>query len=319
MAIDATAPRTRRALLAAGFGGVVSTVASAILRPAPTRAGTDGDVIAGGYNQTFGVTEIDVQGNIQGLHVYSSSQAAVVGEAQTTGIGVGGGADSGAGVQGTSNSGHGVEGYTDTGAAGTYGHSYTTVGVLGESDSDIGVKGASNTGIGIYGNSGASGHPGALGWNEGGGAGVLGYSGTGNVPAAGPNTGVFGYAAQDGTARGVHGKTTVGEGVRGQATSGVGVYAAASDTGFALQTSGRTKLDRSGQASVAPGATTVDVTVPGGLAGKPLPFATLLRYHPGVYIAAIRPNYPTAGVMRIYLSQSASATVSTPLSWFVLG
>jgi hypothetical protein len=39
----------------------------------------------------------------------------------------------------------------------------------------------------------------------------------------------------------------------------------------------------------------------------------------GVHVLAARPNYPTSGKVRIYLSDVASTTVATPIAWFVLG
>jgi hypothetical protein len=271
--------RTRRAALGAILGGVAATVASALGRPDIARAGQDGDVVLGAANLASTETRITNSTNNEDV----------------------------------------VVGVSDQGGVGVNGSSSTFVGVAGNSTSHVGVAGGST----------ATDHPAVLGWSTGNATGVQGYSGTGNPPTVPANTGVYGEADQDGTARGVHGKTTVGRGVFGEATSGsgvrgyagsgVGVYAASGSTGFALQASGRVKLNRSGQASVGAGQTYVDVTVPGGLAGTTLPFATLLRYHSGVYVAAIRPNYPTAGIMRIYLNQAASATTSTPVSWLVLG
>jgi hypothetical protein len=159
-----------------------------------------------------------------------------------------------------------------------------------------------------------------LGWSTGKGIGVQGYctNGGGSVPLGVTKTGVYGFADLDTTARGVYGKTTVGQGVRGEATSGVGVHATAT-TGVALETFGKVKVNRSGKTNVAAGASSVDVTVPGGLSGTPLPFANLQAHVAGVHVEAIRPNYPSTGVMRIYLNKIASTTASTPLSWLVLG
>jgi hypothetical protein len=129
--------------------------------------------------------------------------------------------------------------------------------------------------------------------------------------------GVYGESNLSSSAAGVFGKTTIGQGVRGQATSGVAVRATAS-SGYALFTTGKVKLDRSGRALVAANRTYVDVTVPGGVASTALGFATLQTSRSGVYVAAVRPAYPTASQMRIYLNKVASTSSSTPVAWMVL-
>jgi hypothetical protein len=40
---------------------------------------------------------------------------------------------------------------------------------------------------------------------------------------------------------------------------------------------------------------------------------------PGVYVAAVRPNYPVTGKARIYLNKVASTTASTAVGWLVVG
>ena len=59
------------------------------------------------------------------------------------------------------------------------------------------------------------------------------------------------------------------------------------------------------------------MTVPGGLSGTPLCFANLRSYRSGVAVAAVRPNYPTAGKMRIYLTKTVWR--STSVAWIVMG
>jgi hypothetical protein len=149
------------------------------------------------------------------------------------------------------------------------------------SGSSTGVYGEGNTGVWGYGGWGVFGA---------GDTGVYGFSGA-IVPAAPAHTGVFGYS-----------------------DSGTGVYAKAS-TGTALQVSGKARFSRSGRAAVAAARSYVDVTVAGGLTGTPLCFATLMTYRSGTAIAAVRPNYPTAGKVRIYLTKSVTAT--TYVAWFV--
>jgi hypothetical protein len=63
----------------------------------------------------------------------------------------------------------------------------------------------------------------------------------------------------------------------------------------------------------------VDVTVPGGLEPNPNVLATLQIKRGRVHVIAARPNYPSSGKVRIYLSDVASTTAATPVAWFVLG
>ena len=149
------------------------------------------------------------------------------------------------------------------------------------SGSSTGVYGEGNTGVWGYGGWGVFGA---------GDTGVYGFSGA-TVPAAPAHTGVFGYS-----------------------DSGTGVYAKAA-TGTALQVSGKARFSRSGRAAVAAAHSYVDVAVAGGLTGTPLCYATLMTYRSGTAIAAVRPNYPTTGKIRIYLTKSVTAT--TYVAWFV--
>jgi len=325
MAIDATAPHTRRAVLAATLGGLAATVASALGRPGIVHAGSDGDVVLGTTNTSTNATYVR----------NSAGGTAFVGAVMTgLGSGLAASSDAGAGVHSLSNTGDGVYGESQTaygihgygvGNVAVYGESPNHPGVVGHSDTSFGVSGTSPDGTGVSGSSGtasgvsafsnATAAPAAKAWSAGNSTGLLGYSGD-SAPAAPANTGVYGEANQDKTARGVFGKTTVGQAVRGQAGAGIAGYF--TSTGTALQTSGKVKLNRSGKASIPANASSVDVTVPGGLAGTPLPFANLQTYRAGVFVAAIQPNYPSTGVMRIYLNKVASTTGSTPVAWMVL-
>ncbi len=46
-------------------------------------------------------------------------------------------------------------------------------------------------------------------------------------------------------------------------------------------------------------------------------FANLLAYRSGVSVAAVRPNYPSTGKLRIYLNKAIAS--NTYLPWLVLG
>lgn len=223
------------------------------------------------------------------------------------GQGVRGEADQGIGVAGASLGGAGVEGRGETGVVGIDG-----AAAVPAMPTSAGVQGFG--GIGVFGSSNQA-------------TGVFGKSGAGNPPVW-AKTGVYGYAAQDALAQGVVGestagvgslgKATSGQGVRGEATSGVGVKAVAT-TGAALNVSGRAVFSRSGRVFLPANATYVDVTVPGGLSGSPNVLATLQIKRGAVHVLAARPNYPSAGKVRIYVSAVASTASSTPIAWFVLG
>jgi hypothetical protein len=88
-----------------------------------------------------------------------------------------------------------------------------------------------------------------------------------------------------------------------------------SHTGKALHVEGKAHFSRSGKATVTAGHLSVTVSVPGGLSGAPLCFANLRSYRAGIAVAAVRPNYPSAGKMRIYLTKSVAT--STSVAWWV--
>ncbi len=167
---------------------------------------------------------------------------------------------------------------------------------------------------------------------------IASATGVGDPDVAGYSTGIQGITTNG---RGVHGAATVagGLGVVGEAVAGagvvgrsgagpndvgIGVVAQAGARGTALYVNGRVSFTRSGRASIPAGRSHVDIRPRLGLA--PLEqrevlgiLATLQRYRPGVYVAAVRSNYPTPGKARIYLNRVASTTHDTPVTWFVLG
>lgn len=264
MTTDEAAVRSRRAILAAGLGGLAATVASALGRPQPVRAGSDGDVVLGTNNTSAtqtgitnsaggtalavtsnGDTSVAISGTVNGagraVWGESTQGYGVVG-ASGTSYGVYGGSSSGDGVHGTSGDAYGVYG-TSVNQVGIYGESTNHPGVVGTSTNSIGVSGTSPNGSGVSGSSGigygvlgysnATNRAGTTGQSGGDSTGVLGMSGS-PVPDAPAKTGVYGEAAQDSTAKGVWGKSNGGRGVYGQATSGQGVRGYASTTGTAL-------------------------------------------------------------------------------------
>jgi hypothetical protein len=168
-----------------------------------------------------------------------------------------------------------------------------SAGVIGQASGvgGSGVYGVSlaNSGTGIGVNAGASSPSGAAVAAScvPGGTGVAGLVGAPMAWAA--NTGVYGYAP-----------------------AGTGVYAR-SDTGIGLKVVGKARYNRAGKATVSAGKTSVDVTVAGGIASNTIITATLQAYRTGVSIAGVRPNYPSAGKARIYLTKAP--TTSTAVGW----
>jgi hypothetical protein len=216
----------------------------------------------------------------------------------------------------------GVSGYSLAGQ-GVRGEATTGQGVQGVATSGTAVKADSTSGLALLATStlgnAVRGHgqlDGVIGESPGN-AGVVGFSGAGSAPAGPVKTGVYGEATVDSTARGVFGRTTSGNALRGEATSGAAVRAIAT-TGFALDASGKVRMNRSGVATIAAGKDSVDVTVPGGLGINAFAFANLQIKRSGVYVAAVRPAYPSASQIRIYLNKVASTSVSTKVGWLVL-
>ena len=271
--------RTRRSIIAAALGTGLAAVATSLGRPGAVQAADGGNVLLGQTNTATVTTTIDV------------------------------GAHDGPAVLG-SGTGAGVKGVGDTGV---WGESAGTNGVWGHNSGATGYTGGASAqadspdGVGVWGFASTN------------GAGVMGLSVSDNVDpmtAAPHKTGVWGYAVQDASARGVWGQTTVGQAVRGEATTGTGVFAT-SASGPALEVSGKAKFTRSGKASIPKGKLSVDITVPGGLTADSLVHATLQTYRGAVAIAAVRPNYPAAGKARIYLTKVASLTAATVVAWIV--
>jgi hypothetical protein len=306
MALETATPASRRALLTAGLGGLVALVAGALGRPAPTRA-TDGDpVLVGGNYTATGTTQIS----------NTTDSSIVLLGVTGDGVGVRGSAGSGIGVHGTADSGSAVAGQSNSGA-GVNGFSASAVGVRGSAGSGTGVRGASSSGIGIHGFGLSATLPAIVGQSDSASTGVLGFSGTGGaLPAAPARTGVYGYAAQSVSSRGVYGRTIGGRGVYGQATSGVGLYGLAS-TGYALRTSGKVRLDKSaGTTTITAGTRSKTVTPGVDLTSSTAVLATLQASAGGtttVHRVAIN---ATMNTFTIYLT--ANATVNVRVGWILL-
>jgi len=285
----ATEPRSRRSLLAAGLGGLAAAAAGTLARPAAV-LGANGDAVRVGAAHV-GTTPTSFT---------TLGQDALRGEASgATGIGVLGL------VPSSTSTAHGVQGLN-------LGHGNGVVG-----DSSV----ASGSGIGVMGRASSPTGIAAAGHSLKNSTGVLGASVAINrFPTPVANTGVYGYADEATTAKGVYGRTTSGAGVRGEATTGTGVVATAT-TGIGLAVTGRATFSMSGKASIPANASYVDVTVVAGgsLASSAIVFATLQLPRSGVVVVAARPNYPANGKIRIHLNKVASTTFTTPVAWIVFG
>jgi hypothetical protein len=115
-----------------------------------------------------------------------------------------------------------------------------------------------------------------------------------------------------------HGEQAVGVRGEGVGLATGGVFGA--EQGSALIVNGRAKFSRSGRALVPKGRSYVDITVPGGLSSTTSSvLATIQGYSSGAAVSGVRPNYPSSGKARIYLTKIVSKTASTPVGWMVIG
>lgn len=323
--------RSRRSILIASLAGLGGLAAQALGRPVAVRAGSDGDVVLGGMNDApttttirntantqtvlsaessvLGSTGMSAVGRLRGL--YANGSEAVVAEGDQHGVRASGAAygvvgnamgNGHAGVFGWSDAGYGLKGQSDT-SIGVFGTSGTKEGLYGTSGTGAGIYGQSTAGPGILGASGSQSQPGVIGWS--GATGVFGASGgSSGLPATPPvKTGVFGFAAQDSAAVGVHGRSTVGTGVRAQADV----------AGTALRVEGKATFSRSGVVTVAAGKSSATKSVV-GLTSSSLVFAVIRT---GDGQAFVRKVQPTAGSFTVYVNKVLSST--TTIAWIAFG
>jgi hypothetical protein len=226
---------SRRALLAGVLGGIGAWAASTIGHTSQARAAV-GDYLRVGYQVSgTGLTSITNpidSGDIvfgayatggQAIHAESDSDVAVYGYS---------GAGAPEGILGASVDGTGMYGASGlvvappvkTGVFGYATQDASAVGVHGESVDGIGLLGlATGTGVAAFGLFARSDSPdaGAIGARSSSNAtAIMAKSGTGSFPTAKAKTAVYGYAAQDSSARGLWGETTSGHAIHGTATSG---------------------------------------------------------------------------------------------------
>jgi hypothetical protein len=263
-----------------------------------------------------GATGIGVHGLADGVG------SAVFGEATASGLGVYGKSASATGVKGLggptgvygSGTKTGVEGSAGNTGTGVYGHNSgsTGIGVWGKTGgtgsavygqattNGLGVFGVSTSGTGVKG-SGAT-------------RGVHGTTSTGSG-LYGENTGSVGIGVEGktgGTGSAVYGQaTTNGVGVYGVSANGTGVWAT-SPNGTALQVNGKAKFSRSGIATVAAGATSLNVSVT-GMTASSMVIATAQQNGNVSVKAAV----PSAGSFKLWLTGNAPVG-GLKVAYFVL-
>ena len=284
MSIDATAPRTRRAVLAGALGGLAAVAANALGRPMPTLAADGQAMLVGGEYSSSSVTSVT---NATGNGIYGGSL--------DTGIAVTGQGNQGIGVHGFSTTNIGVLGETTGSVAAIAGRSFGGgTGVLGTADNA--PVPAAKPKTGVYGQA----------TQDSTSRGVWGYS-----PAG---LGVYGESS---SGRAVQGVASSGIGVRAASSSGTGCYAT-STTGYALRTDGKVRLDKSsGVATIASGASSVAVTPGIDLTATSAVVATLNGSAGGSTVVKRVAINATTNAFTIYLT--ANSTAAVKVAWLVLG
>jgi hypothetical protein len=384
MTVDMSIRQSRRALLAASFGGAAALVAQAVGRPLRVQASNGDPVTLGGsfledaptiITNVAGdaIQSINLGTGASGLFAYASAVSGTTYGAfcrsdSASGVGVAGvdyhssgttkgvygqaDSPSGIGVHGKAASGVGVRG-DSTGAMGVYGVSSSSAGVQGKSTTGTGVQGSgvvgifgmgsiiavegdasTGSGVGVHG--GASSGDGVQGrattgtgvrGTSGSNTGVIGYSGTAqNTPTTLVDTGVYGYAVDTSSAKGVLGVSLSGRGVQGQATSGLGVRGYATSgvglsgeatTGYALRTTGRVRLDKSaGKTTIAAGSSSVVVNPGIDLTSTTVVIATLNGNAGGSTTVKRVALDTAANTFTVYLTAASTAPVA--VGWLVL-
>jgi hypothetical protein len=225
MAIDPALPRSRRAILAAGLGGLAATALHAVGRPDVAAAANGDPVLAGQTVQETAATAI--QNTAGGTALQGISDAATV--APTTKVGVHGYANQDAnarGVFGNSPLGTGVYGSSVSGF-GLRGVSTSNTGLRGDSTTGTAVRALSVSGRAINASTGGTSAPAVSSQvttsDPGAKAAVQGFVGAGGLPVAATQTGVQGRCDISPDSVGVLGESTVGTGVVGDTGDGYGV------------------------------------------------------------------------------------------------
>ena len=283
MSVESSAPRSRRAVLAAALGGLGAVVISRFATPDAAKAADGDPILAGNTTLSTADTLLSTAGAFTGLHTQSPTGTGLLGVSLHGDPTTNPAPAANTGVIGISGDTTNIA--PNTGRTGIYGFSNTEVdanGIWGDSIIGAGVFGTGDTGV--YG----SGYWGVYGTGQ---IGVMGDATSGA-------TGVYGFA---------------GDTIPPDPAPGVGVQAVAgSDFQTALKVTGKVKFSRSGRVAVAAGATSKKVTM-GGVNASTYIIATLQTRRTGVYVHAVVPgsNYFT-----IYLNKAVSS--STYVGYLVI-
>jgi hypothetical protein len=292
VAIDPSAPRSRRAILAGALGGAGALIAHSLGRATPALAANDDPLLLGRGgvatdNAATASTIVNSAANPALGGQASGANTAVAGTS-ATGVGVWGASTTSGGARLTGVIGHTGDGSgvaSDTSFTGVYGFSEdpdnsTGTGVWGESESGTGVSGSGYTGV--YGTGAIA----TMGDTFGAYTGIYGFAGDDDAPAPTPGSGVVGRVGVGGT---------------------YGVVAVAGGTTqFAAYVAGRLKVNTraGGRASIASTATSKKITL-AGVSSSSFVVATLQTAVSGCYVRNVVCG---AGYFTIYLSKAPGKT-----------
>jgi hypothetical protein len=289
MAVDSTSKRTRRAVLAGVFGGLVGVVAQAAR---PLTAAAEGETVKVGGDYYSATTRTTLKNSANDNDVFA---------AVTTGNGkaLWGKSYAGTGVYAQSTVGRAVYATSDRGPAvaaiSTKGNAVDAGSVKGEA-----VHASSIDGIAVVARNETFKSRAHLAERE---VGVTGFGGVG----------VFG----DGTEAGVGGYAKNGVGVDGQGR--IGIHARAVAGGVALRVNGPASFNRSGVGIVPAGTDRVNIAVAQTnifpITDKTFAIATLNLYRAGVHVDAAV-CHPDSQLLTIRLS--ATVADDTPVGWMLL-
>ena len=269
MSVDTSAPRSRRAVLAAALGGLGAVIASRLATPDAASAANGDPISVGGSfggttattvtNTTAGGSAVALAGvAADGAGVWGTSASAVAsnfaGGTRTGVVGISGPATDIA----LSTDETGVYGFSEISgnAAGVWGDTVDGTGVIGSGF------------WGVYGN----GAVGVIGDVFSGGTGVYGFVGNGGIPDPTPDVGVEARAE--------------------------------SSTSTALNVVGKARFSRSGLTRVLRNGSSKKIILPGVTTSSYI-LATLQTRRTGVYVHAV---VPAAGSFTIYLNKAVTAT-----------
>ena len=261
---------SRRAILGAGLGALIATVASALGWTAEDAArGADGDpVLAGQAVVASAPTEHHERPQVKSTNVFiaQSQDGTALFGGSTNPFGVAGFSKNNVGVRGQSTNGDAVQGIATT-TNGVKGTSESGIGVQGRSNTDKGVYGFSAAGTGVYAYSGGS-HA-VWGYTDSpanAGAAVAALRGQAHTEQT------FGAFAENlivGTKGSLGGPRAGVVGHAPDALGAIGVAADAGDAATALSVSGRAAFLTAAEATLAAGKSFVDVSVPGASKAPP--------------------------------------------------